>query len=178
MTSSNYFPTCRSVVQRRRALPMGISSNTLAYRVTLANHIESCIQCFFFVKLDWRSHVWVWMYEFSSAKYISSGGLELSVPFTRRFFLQYWGFSQLKSLISCSCWEANFFSHLHVRSLNEIQARKLQTIVHFVPFHIQWYTWNIYIIMKQNWNTLLAWEREDVVESKIVLALMVKVLYS
>jgi len=30
---------------------MGISSNTLAYRVTLANHIESCIQCFFLLNL-------------------------------------------------------------------------------------------------------------------------------
>jgi hypothetical protein len=46
---------------------MGISSNTVAYRVTLANHFESLYSMFFFsVQLDSRSDVRV--YEFSSAK--------------------------------------------------------------------------------------------------------------
>lgn len=57
MTSLNSCPTCSPMVRGRRALPVGISSNNVAYRVTLANCFKSCIQCFFFAQFDSRSHV-------------------------------------------------------------------------------------------------------------------------
>uniref|UniRef100_A0A0A9F371 Uncharacterized protein n=1 Tax=Arundo donax TaxID=35708 RepID=A0A0A9F371_ARUDO len=47
MINSCHSPTCCSMVQGKRAMPMGISSDTLAYRVIFTALCESRIQCLF-----------------------------------------------------------------------------------------------------------------------------------